>query len=173
MREPARPTEPTTGGQRRPVLRFVLVFAASLLLFQLLFAIAGSAPFDAYLALCARAAGHALTWIGSDVVVQGNRLAVDGATFEVSAACSGLQPLAMLAIAMLAFPSSWRARASGLAAGALVVLALNLVRIASLCWIEVRWPASFELFHLPLWPVALILGSIALRSIWARSTVRP
>lgn len=172
MTEPQQP-DPATG--QRPVLRFVLVFAGSLLLFQLLFlfVIVGSAPFQQYLELCARTAGRMLTGLGVAVAVRGAELSLDGAVFEVRSACSGLQPLAMLSIAILAFPSGWPAKLPGLIGAVLGLGLLNLVRIASLCLIGAHWPDAFELSHLYLWPMALILCSIALWTAWARRMVRP
>ena len=171
----AKHPQPDPAAGRRQVLRFVLGFAGSLLLFQLLFlfAIVGSAPFEQYLELCASTAGRMLTGLGVAVAVQGTELSLDGAIFKVSPACSGLQPLAMLSIAILAFPSSWPAKLPGLLVAVLGLGLLNLVRIVSLCVIGARWADSFELFHLYLWPMALILCSIGLWTLWARRMVRP
>jgi exosortase/archaeosortase family protein len=156
------------------VLRFVLVFAAALVAFQLLFlfAISGSAPFARYLELCARAAGALLGWLGQNVYVYENRVTLLPNEFVVTAPCSGLQPMAMLAIAVLAFPSSARAKLAGVVLGIGALFALNLVRIATLCLVQDRWAGAFELFHLALWPMALILCSIALWAAWARRVTR-
>ncbi len=158
----------------RPVLRFVLVFAGGLVLFQLLFLslLVESAPLESYLELCAHITGRVLAALGQEVSVRGAEVTLCGAAFKVGPACSGLQPLAMLAIAILAFPSTWRAKLPGLVAAVVVIGLLNLVRIASLCLIGAHWPAAFELSHLYLWPMALILCSIALWSAWARRATR-
>jgi len=68
----ARPPTAEPGGtSSRAVPRFVLVFAGSLLAFQLLFLtlVVGSAPFDSYLALCARLAGLQLEALGHAVLI--------------------------------------------------------------------------------------------------------
>ena len=168
------PPDPSPNESARPVLRFVLVFAGSLVLFQLLFLslIVESAALGHYLALCARITGQVLASLGQRIVVRGAELDIGASTFVVSPACSGLQPLAMLGIAMLAFPSTWRAKLPGLAAAVLVIGVLNLVRIASLCLIGAHLPGAFELSHLYLWPMALILCSIALWTAWARRLVK-
>lgn len=168
------PASPTPAGEKRPVLRFVLVFAGSLLAFQLLFlfAIAGSAPFERYLVLCTHLAGTLLDGLGREVVVDGNRLTVGANEFAVTAPCSGLQPMAMLAIAVLAFPAARVTKLVGVLLGIGTLFVLNLVRIASLCLVQERMSSSFELFHLSLWPMALILTSIALWAFWARRAMR-
>jgi len=156
------------------MVRFVALFAAALLGFQLVFLllIAGSEPFARYLELCARWSGALLTVLGNPATVEGNRIAFADCQFVVSTPCSGLQPMAMLAIAVLAFPSSWRAKLIGLAAGTAALLALNVARIASLCLVELHAPGAFETVHLALWPMALILCSIALWVGWARRVSR-
>lgn len=173
MAEPSA-TSAAQAGEKRPVLRFVAVFAVSLLAFQLLFlfVIAGSAPFERYLELCAAASARLLGAVGREVLVVGNRLTMGPHEFVVTAPCSGLQPMAMLGIAMLAFPSSRAAKLVGLALGIGMLFVLNLVRIASLCLVQDHASSSFELVHLSLWPMALILCSIGLWAFWARRAPR-
>lgn len=87
--------------------------------------------------------------------------------------CTPLMPTAALAIAVLAFPSSWRWRLLGLAAGALVLWVYNLVRIYALVPVLRYRPEWFEFIHVYLWQTTTLLVVFALFMVWLGAQQRP
>jgi exosortase/archaeosortase family protein len=123
--------------------------------------------------LCTQASAILLAPSGAEVIADRNNLIFDNRHFLVSEPCAGLQPIAMFCVAVLAFPGSLRAKATAIAVGVSVLLAMNVVRIASLCVIHARSSEeTYELFHISLWPMMFILVSMAMWITWARRVLR-
>lgn len=108
--------------------------------------------------------GHAvvvsvlLTALGAENRRSGTLItsAEHGTAMEVAPSCTGFFVFWILASAVLAFPKPWRARLSALLLGALLVLAVNVVRILSLYWALAHRPELFDELHLVVWQGALI-----------------
>lgn len=86
----------------------------------------------------------------------------------VTLACSGTDVLAMCLGAILAYPVRWRLRLAGAAGGVAIILALNVVRIATLGRATVS-PPLFEVLHVFIWPAALALCAAAYVFVWMRA----
>jgi exosortase/archaeosortase family protein len=69
--------------------------------------------------------------------------------------------------AVLGFPSTWRRRLSGLAAGFAFLAGLNLVRLCSLYFVGVYFPDAFEFAHRELWPLLLVVAALGAFAGWA------
>lgn len=82
-------------------------------------------------------------------------------------ACSGADALALCLGAVLAYPVSWRARVTGAAGGAALILALNIARIGTLgqAAASTRW---FSALHLYIWPAVLTLAIAGYVFTWMR-----
>lgn len=102
----------------------------------------------------------------------------DGSTYvqpwaiEIAPGCNGLEAVAILIAALVAFPATWRQRAIGFAVGFVAIQALNLVRIISLFYIgmwDMRW---FDWFHLYLWQALIILDALIVWLLWLRWITR-
>lgn len=81
--------------------------------------------------------------------------------YQVTQVCTAWGPAVLLVAAVLAYPASWRRRASGLLVGLPLLLMLNVVRLVSMAWLGVRWPDLFEQAH-GFWWQALVILSVAL-----------
>lgn len=90
---------------------------------------------------------------------------------DVTLACSGTDVLAMCAGAILAYPARWRSRLAGAAFGVALILALNIVRIATLA--RAAGSPLFDVLHLYVWPAALALTAAAYVFWWMRAADRP
>jgi archaeosortase B (VPXXXP-CTERM-specific) len=88
--------------------------------------------------------------------------------YQVTDGCTAWVALLLYTSAVLAYPARWPQRARGLALGIPLVLALNVVRLVSMAWIGVRWPALFDSAHGIWWQTSIVvavgLGWLA----WAR-----
>jgi len=89
-----------------------------------------------------------------------------GTSVKVVADCSPTVPFAILAAAMLAFPSTWPRRLLGLAFGAVVIHMFNTVRIYTIIWILAYKKPWFDMVHLYLWQTGMILIVFATFALW-------
>lgn len=94
----------------------------------------------------------------------GNRL--NGFAVLIRPGCNGVEAMAMLTAAMLAFPASARWRMLGLGLGMLAIQAANLLRIISLFYLGQWSEPVFEFAHVYLWPTLIILDAVVVFLIW-------
>ncbi len=124
------------------------------------------APLDS---LTAEAAAHLIDWTGLEVHRQGAVLSHPGGfSYEIYYRCTGLVVVAFLAAGLLALPGGRRAKAWGLALGASMVTALNLLRLTALFWIGVRLPPVFDFAHRAVGEAAMLLAVLAFWMVWFR-----
>jgi exosortase H (IPTLxxWG-CTERM-specific) len=120
----------------------------------------------AYLGSYAWAAGNVLARFDPTVSVTG--LLIQGRfPVEIGASCDAGELLAVLLAAIVAFPSTWRRRFLGVAAGIAVVSGANLLRICSLYFIGVHSRRAFDLVHHDLWPPLMLVLTGAFFLVWA------
>ncbi|MGH2897191.1 MAG: archaeosortase/exosortase family protein, partial [Solirubrobacteraceae bacterium] len=84
----------------------------------------------------ASAAGHVLSLVHDDVRVVGERVFLGASAVDIENTCTGVDVGMFLASAMLVFPAPWRTRAQGVVAAFAIVLAVNFVRVLTLCWLN-------------------------------------
>lgn len=99
-----------------------------------------------------------------------DRTLISSADFSIAVrrGCDGLEPAALFASAVLAFPAPWRARLVGILLGTAILLALNVLRIVSLFGIGVIARPFFAKAHLEIWPLVFILAAMLLAAAWIR-----
>jgi exosortase/archaeosortase family protein len=99
------------------------------------------------------------------------RYLLDGPlTVSVDPSCSGLDVIALLVAATLAYPVAWRTRLTGATLGVLMLLALNALRIASLA--GASHSTWFQTLHVNVWPAVLIAAAVGWVVFWIRSADR-
>jgi exosortase/archaeosortase family protein len=81
------------------------------------------------------------------------------------ASCSGGDPMALCAGAILAFPATWGARLRGAAVGLTAITALNVVRLGNLSLVA-EDGALLDLLHVYVWPGILILAAAGFVYAW-------
>ena len=81
------------------------------------------------------------------------------------ASCSGGDPMALCAGAILAFPAAWGARLRGAAVGLTVITALNVVRLGNLSLVA-EDQALLDVLHVYVWPGILILAAAGFVYAW-------
>jgi len=113
-------------------------------------------------------AGALLSLFRSDVRSIGASVFVGGGAVEVVNGCTGLDVGIFLASAILVFPAPWRARLRGVALAFAVVLAVNFVRVLTLCVLNAGSPRAFEIVHVYVWPVFISLVCLATLLAWIR-----
>jgi exosortase family protein XrtM len=78
---------------------------------------------------------------------------------RITRGCEGVEIFLLLVSAIVAFPSSWRARAHGLAIGFVVSYLLSVSRLIALHFTLRYSPSAWEALHgliLPLGPIVLV-----------------
>ncbi|MFC2155353.1 archaeosortase/exosortase family protein [Acidobacteriota bacterium] len=79
-----------------------------------------------------------------------------GFSYEIYYKCTGLILILFLSAALLALPGRWSSKIMCLIFGAVLIFALNFLRLISLFYIGVHYPRAFDLFHGILWEIAML-----------------
>lgn len=91
-------------------------------------------------------------------------------TVSVDPTCSGLDVMALCLAATLSYPVAWRRRLGGAAIGVLLLLTLNLLRIAMLAGAsQTPW---FQTLHVSVWPTLLVAATAGWVVLWIRTVDR-
>ncbi len=114
-----------------------------------------------------KAAGAVLRVARQNVQSVGTMLTQKSYAVDVKNGCNGMEAIALLISALAAFPAPWRARLLAIISGALLVIAVNIIRIASLFVILRDYPQAFEFMHVVFWQVALFLLVIGFFVKWS------
>ena len=151
----------------RGALRFCALF---LLLVALYAAGFSTTPVERFLhrPMTWLAAACAAPWLSlfGDAAREGTRLSLDGFAAPLVEACNGVLPIYLYLAALVAFPSTWRAKLRGALVGVPALFALNLVRVVSLMVLGARWPALLERVHIDVWQTAMVVAAMGLFLRW-------
>lgn len=110
----------------------------------------------------------------AQVQAVGSRLQAPGGGINVLNGCEGTDVLFLMMAAMLVAPLTWRRRAMGLAIGAVLVFALNQVRVLTLFYAFRTNRELFDMLHGIVAPLLLIFAVTAFFIIWLHlSAPRP
>jgi exosortase/archaeosortase family protein len=174
-----RDSEPQAVDTARSRLRFAVSFGviAAVLFLAYAFPYAehgmSEAWFDGYLAFYARVAGTVLSLFDPRVTVHQSDI-LGAYDLRIVKNCDAMEANILYVAAVLAFPVELSARFAGLAAGVLLLIAVNVLRICTLYYVGVVAPRAFPFFHLELWPLLLIAAGASIFLVWATlSTARP
>ena len=119
----------------------------------------------------ARLAAGLLQLCGYDPRVNGTFLTLEGFTVQVIGECSAVFISVLLIAFVLSTPSPWTKKIPGLAGGCLLLLIINILRIAVVTWTGAFHPTLFEISHVYLGQVILILTLLLFClgwSLWSR-----
>jgi exosortase H (IPTLxxWG-CTERM-specific) len=95
-----------------------------------------------------------------------------GFAVSIEAGCNGVEATIILVAAMVAFPSTWKAKLLGILVGFVAIQAMNLARIISLFYIGQWNETAFEWAHLYVWQSLIALDVLIVFLIWLRLQVR-
>jgi exosortase/archaeosortase family protein len=147
---------------RRRVLRtaalFCLLTVAGNLVIYLLAVRGGLAPVES---TTAAAAVALMRLTGLQAAAAANIIHLSGAVWLVDVECTAIHLLVLFTAFILAYPAPRRAKAIGLLAGPILLMAANLGRLLAMAWVEEIWPHYAESFHDYVWQV-LFLALVAL-----------
>lgn len=145
---------------------FVVLFA----ILQMAYTSLGSGQLERFVIEQVTVGGTALllNWLdpASGVVAEGARLAAPGGGLHVRAGCEGTDVALLLGSALLVANLPWRERLLGLAAGLLLVVVLNQLRMLALFHAYRHHRHAFDLLHGTLLPLAMVLVAGAFYLVW-------
>jgi exosortase/archaeosortase family protein len=170
-------------GTHRQTAQACAVFVFTLGLFSVLCFRGVLAPgLRIFTAGLAHSAGAVLGSLGTPVrvdfkpgggVFDAYALAGTRATLGIADDCNGAWAFAIFVSAVLAVPSTWRAKAWGLGCGLPALWALNMFRVVSLYYIAVFFPDLFLAAHLYVWQFLIIGAALLLLAVWVEYSVAP
>ena len=174
-----RQTENAAAGkspaQRRAQAGFLLRF---LLIVAVLYVLIALRPVDRafvtpFSGAIASVSSAVLNLIGNDVTTtRGTMMFSRSFAVDVKNGCNGLEAVILVVAAIVAFPAPWRLRLVGAVASALIIQAVNIVRVASLFVIGRDHPAAFNSAHVVVWQSAMFLLSVILFLLWSARASR-
>ena len=149
-------------------VRSWLILGASLgLALALYYGFLGSSWVNVIAEWTATWTSKAINLFGGSTTVSGTLLISDNFVANVVAECTAIGPIILYIGAVVAYPASKRAKLAGVAAGVVVLTAVNLVRIISLFWIGEAYPEYLDVVHLLVWQSVIILLAIIMWLLWA------
>jgi exosortase/archaeosortase family protein len=86
---------------------------------------------------------------------------------DVAPACSGAVPTSIYLAAVLAYPTSWRARGLGALIGIVVIQLVNVVRVTALFLVGLFFQEIFHDTHVYVAQALVICVAVALWLYWA------
>ena len=103
--------------------------------------------------------------------LSGTHLTFDGFRAVIVEACNGVLPTYIFLAAVLAFPSTWRDKLSGVLLGIPVIFVINVARVISLMILGARKPDIVERVHIDVWQTAVVVLAMATWIFWAERLV--
>lgn len=160
---------------RRPDTRFLILFLSILGASFTIIALrsVNDAVVVPYTALIARVSGAILRLFGEQATVSGCVVSSPRFAVTIFNGCNGLITSLIFISGVLAFPARWPAKAIGVVGGLFAIQVINMVRIVSLFYIGVFFPALFNDAHTSIWQSVVILAGVGLWIAWARLLARP
>lgn len=107
-----------------------------------------------------------LTWFGYAPLLNGDLITLSGFAVRIVSECTSLYATLLLAAFILAWPATWCQRLAGIVAGGVVIEVVNLLRIALVTVIGTRDPVRFEIIHVYLGQVVMLLLVVGCCQAW-------
>lgn len=152
--------------------RFILIFLGVLVV---LFGIemlnpVQSAVIQPFTYLLAKISAALIMPFDSQVLAYGKIIQHSQSGFAVSieAGCNGVEAIIMLSAAVIAFPSSWKAKLLVIVTGFFAIQILNIGRIISLFYLGQWNEGIFEWAHLYIWPVLIMVDVLVVFLLWLK-----
>ncbi len=155
---------------KNPILLFLLVFGVLMSLFYAVWITEFFKEniFNHVLHINAIIASALLNLFGYGTVASGTDISSAQFSISVKRGCDAIEPIALFASAVLAFPATFQKKLPGIAIGVVFLLSVNMIRIISLFLTGLYAPAFFDIMHMEVWQVVFILLALVSWIIWIR-----
>ena len=108
----------------------------------------------------------ALGIIDLPVSIDGVIISAQGFSVRIIRECTVVGPVLVMGMGIFSYPASFRRKAWGVVWGALIMLLVNQISMASLFFIGIKFPLLLEVAHLVIWQGILIAIGIVIWLIW-------
>ena len=154
---------------RNPILKFLLGFVGCMALFYLFYNSGLYHNILEYPFLNAQVhiSNALLRLLGQDTAVVGTAISSSAFSVNLKNGCDGLEPIAILVSGILIFPVPFRYKIPGLLWGILILMVLNLIRIAALYLVGRYFnQTAFDVMHIQGGFIIFTLISVLMWFIW-------
>lgn len=114
-------------------------------------------------------AGMCLALFGGHANVSGDLISLDGFQVRIITECTALYSILVFGSFLISVSASFKARLVGLAFGAAFLSCVNLLRIAAVVGVGASRPVLFEIFHVYLGQVVMVVMVIAACLAWLQN----
>ena len=112
-----------------------------------------------------------LNTLGIQNTVDYNIIHLRNDTWNVTSECTAVNAVFLFISFILAYTSTFKSKAVGLASGIPLIIAVNIVRLVALGWVTEYWPNQAHLFHDYIWEVLFMFFIVALWFTWINLVV--
>lgn len=155
------------------MLRFFLVFLALQLgLFGLnMLNVVQQAVVLPWTSLLAQICAYLVTTFDATAMSAGKVLwnPSNGFGVSIEPGCNGIEACIVLFSAVIAYPSSWRAKLAGILIGFVAIQGVNIVRVISLFYLGQWNDTAFKFAHEYLWQALIMIDVLIVWLLWVRS----
>lgn len=150
--------------------RFIVVFLVLLVAVQvvLLVPVVDEKVVRPFTAGITAVSGVILDLLRQNVTVENTVIAGTCFAVDLKNGCNAVEATAFLLAGVLAFPAPVKRKLAGLAAGAVLLQAVNLVRVNSLYLLGCYRREWFDAFHLAIWQSVIFAIAIGFFVFWTR-----
>ena len=162
-------------GAKRPVLGFVVLFAAFMGGFYgvTMIPYVEQTILPRYMEINASASTMILNVFREGATANGTAVRSARYSVDIRHGCDAIEPSMLFLSAVLAFPAPLLSKLPGLLVGTLVLALINLIRIVTLFYTGIYYPKWFDTMHEDVWQTAFILFSLTFWIVWALWATRP
>jgi exosortase H (IPTLxxWG-CTERM-specific) len=161
----------TTGFLRanKTALRFLLIFGV---VFGVCYFLLGVAPgvrlgiVRPYTVVLARFVTVIINLFGAGAVAQDTVVRSPEFMIDIGMGCDGIEASSLFLAGVVAYPTSWRAKLSGLVVGVPLIQVINLARLVGLYYAGLHLPSVVEEVHVYVAQTIVILLSTAILVFW-------
>jgi len=114
-----------------------------------------------------------LLLLGIPTTCQGSVIRLPSIALDVRFGCNGLEAIMIYAVAVIAFPSSWKKKLMGILGGFVVIQAINILRIVSLAYSAIHFKSLFEYIHIYVAQGLMIAVSLGIFFIYLNYAKSP
>ncbi len=159
-------------------LRFLLLFGVIFGALYFLFGLAPGVRFGIikpYTRFLAKGVVAIINLFGAGAWADGTVVTSDRFSINIAMGCDGVEASSLLAAGVLAFPTTWRAKAIGLGVGMPLIHVINILRLVGLYYAGLFLPSVVEGIHVYVAQTIVILLSMAILVFWLErvATRRP
>lgn len=108
----------------------------------------------------------ALNLLGHDAFSKQLIVTCEICSFTIIGECTAFYPMSIYVASVLAYPSAWIRRAAGVLLGIPLLLAINQVRLVSLCYVVRSFPEHFDTIHIVVWQTLIIFLTLLVWIVW-------